>query len=207
MSVIEPNTPETLVRHVPAELAGDGRTLIARIVPYGVTARVADPPDYLPYDECFEKGAFDRQVNAANRVGVFLNFRHRQGLGDIVGRGVKLEERPDGLHGEFRLLAHSDGEKARELIEAGDLNELSLEFRPVRQRVVDGVVHRVKVILDAVALTPTGSYPGAEVLALREEADIEFPPPDPLEFDPELAARLARFASVPVLLGGTVETA
>ncbi len=159
---------------------GDGRTLVGRVVPYNVVATVADPPTYQPYKESFAPGAFNAQLTAANRIDVLLNYEHRQGISDVVGRGVSLDERPDGLYGTFRMLTHGDGDKALELYHAGVLRGLSTEFAVRKSRTVDGVVQRVDARIGNVALcrehgSPFGgakaAYAGAEVLSVRTDVD------------------------------------
>lgn len=226
-------TPELLIREFPVELTeGDGRTLEGRVVPYGVAARVADPPDFRPYEEMFVRGAFRGAVKAPNRV--FLAFGHAMdetNIRNIVGHGVEFEEHDDGLHGRFRILDDQDGEKARLLIREKILGSFSVEFKPLAvPKIVNGVVQRLKVHLDRVALVRQGAYPTAEVLALREApVDDEQRPealllpmidPDLLnraghfvtipeglrghgEFDPQLAEQAAHFVDVPEELGGT----
>jgi HK97 family phage prohead protease len=182
---------QTFTRATPLELdEGDGRTLIGRVVPYNVIADVADPPTYQPYKEQFAPGAFRAQLAAANRIDVLLNYEHRQGISDIVGRGVSLDDKPDGLYGTFRMLTHADGDKALELYHAGVLRGLSTEFsvRPNGSRTVDGVVTRMDARIGNVALCreygsgtggPKAAYPGAEVLAVRTDDDrIDVEAPD-----------------------------
>jgi len=187
-TTVEVREWETFTRSTPIELEeGDGRTLIGRVVPYNVVADVADPPTYKPYKESFAPGAFRAQLQAANRIDVLLNYEHRQGISDIVGRGVNLEDRPDGLYGTFRMLTHADGDKALELYHAGVLRGLSTEFSARKSRTVDGVVERVDARIGNVALCreygsgtggPKAAYPGAEVLAVRtddDRIDVEAP--------------------------------
>ena len=197
---------ETLHREVAVRIAqdGDGRTLVSRLVPYGEVATVNDGDG--PYQETFDTGAFKAQMRAAHRIKAFLNFRHRQGLSDIIGHAANIEDRGDGLHGELRVLDVPDGDKALKLVEAGELDRISIEFQPVKDDVIDGVVHRVAARLLGVALVPEGAYGGAQVIAVREDETIDvtsfaynddlpvIEPPDDL--DPELKARLARFVDM-----------
>lgn len=187
---------ETLRREFPVELepSGDGRTLEVRIVPYRKPTRVSDPPSFEPYEEEWEPGAFDRQLNAPNRVSVFVNVEHEQGIKGVVGRGTELREvADDGLHGTFRMLDHPDADKALELVNAGDLTGVSLEFVPLKSVRENGVVRRLKARLVNIALVrPSGStggiqaYKDAGVLAVRETADPEPAPDDePTAPDPQ----------------------
>jgi HK97 family phage prohead protease len=189
----------TLVREVSVDLEaeGDGRTLISRLVPYNEIATVSDGG--APYEEMFLPGAFKAQMRAAHRIKAFLNFRHRQGLEDQIGYARSIEDRADGLHGELRVLDGPDGDKALALLEAGVLDKLSVEFQPLKDRIVNGVVQRVSARLVGVGLVPQGSYPSAAVLAVREQpeddADDEdevgtIEPPTPL--GDEMIARLQR---------------
>lgn len=187
---------ELLKRKFEAEATvGDGRTIDLRMVPYGEPAWVDDGDG--PYQEEFVRGAFDGQLEFAHRV--YLNFDHAKGIGNIVGKGIKLEEREDALYGEFRALEHSDGDKALALVREGVLTGASIEFKPKKGgsiRTAEGIVRRIKAHLDAVALCRVGAYAGAGVVSVRDEADEE----DehhiidgtliPHDLDPELVERL-----------------
>lgn len=202
-----------LIRQFAVELEeSDGRTLEGRVVPFGVAATVADPPDFRPYDEAFVRGAFAGALKAPNRV--YLTFEHdmspHPALDNIIGHGVEFEERDDALYGRFRILDDRDGEKARLMIREKILGAMSIEFKPLsKPRIVNGVVQRLKVHLDRVALVRQGAYPSAEVLALRhkleqeQEAEPEPWKPEHLpRFDPEVADSLARYVKVPASLRG-----
>jgi HK97 family phage prohead protease len=187
----------TLIREVSVDLEaeGDGRTLISRLVPYNEIATVSDGG--APYQEMFLPGAFKAQMRAAHRIKAFLNFRHRQGLEDQIGYAKSVEDREDGLHGQLRVLDGPHGDKALALLEAGVLDKLSVEFQPIKDRIVNGVVQRVSARLVGIGLVPEGSYPSAAVLAVREQTEddeedetgtIELPTP----LADEMIARLQR---------------
>ncbi len=188
---------QPIVREFPVELVeSDGRTIDLRVVPYNTAARVADPPRYEPYDEMWMPGAFDNQLRAANRVEVFLNFEHQQGLQGIIGHGVELRESPDGLEGSFRIHDNADGDKALSLVHEGLLRGVSLEARPMRSTREGGVVQRLRAHLDRVSLVRSGrpAFKDAKVLAIRTKPAERVP-----VFDPALAERIAKFGiSVPV---------
>ncbi len=179
--------PETLRRSFDANLTedSDGRTLEGLCVPYNVPTQVDDGQG--PYHEMFVKGAFGRAVKAPNRV--YLNFEHKPGISNVLGHGVTFEERDDGLYGSLEIDPGPDGEKARRLYRQGVLSSLSVEFKPMsKPKNVDGVVRRTAVHLDAVALCRQGAYEGAKVLAIRDDPVI--PLPQPVQFNPDLAAGL-----------------
>jgi HK97 family phage prohead protease len=187
MSALEELRPkddpwERCERQYVAELAvGDGRTLEGRIVPYNVTARVADPPHFEPYNEMFLPGAFRAQLNAAHRIKVFLNFEHEQGIGGIIGsasglyeagRASGLYDRDDGLYGTFRMVTGSNGDTALDLVNEGLLTGMSLEFSSKNHPSVDGVRQRVDCRVDRVSLCRFPAYKDAQVLAVREEPEL-----------------------------------
>jgi HK97 family phage prohead protease len=161
-------TREHILRTFSASVVerADGRSLEALIVPYERPTRVADPPDYAPYEEVWVRGAFDEQVQS-DSAKVWLNFEHEAGVRGIVGHGVALRDRTDGLHGTFRVHENADGDKALLLIREGLLTGLSLEAVALRSVKRGGLVERVKARLDAVALTRRPAYEDARVLAVR----------------------------------------
>ena len=173
---------------------GDGRTVDVRIVPYGERIKHYDGKHGRGsfYEEEFMPGVFNHQLNAANRV--LANIEHEESPSASVGHGILLRDAPDGFHGTFRLLDTPAGETARQLIEAGALDGVSLEAKEKKTlRGKDGVLRRAKADLRAIAFTRFGAYKGAKVLALREEAeqviDEELLP---VEMDAGVVARLLR---------------
>lgn len=210
----ETHDGEILRRVFPADLEAseDGRTLEVRIVPYSTPTRVSDPPDFRPYDEVFEPGAFDKQLEAPNRVSVFVNVEHEPGIKGIVGRGTMLRSVPDdGLHGTFRMLNHADADKALELVNEGDLTGVSLEFHPIKSVREGDVVRRLKARLINIALVrPSGSaggiqaYKEAQVLAVRETPPEE-PEPDLEPEEPSEAEQaLQRIGFEPLIVRAVV---
>lgn len=182
-----------LRREFAADLqVGDGRTVDVRIVPYGERIRHNDGKHGRGgwYEEEFVPGVFNHQLSAANRV--HANIEHDQSSTATVGYGVLLREEADGFYGSFRLLDTPAGETARQLIEAGALDGVSLEAKEVRTiRGKDGVMRRAKANLRAIAFTRFGSYRGAKVLAMREEPEVTIDEELlPVDLDPELVMRL-----------------
>ena len=175
-----------LARSFAADLtAGDGRTIDVRVGPYGVEATVSDGGP--AYREMWMPGAFADQVRGA-KAGrashVHVNFRHQQGFGDIIGHGLSLLERDDGLYGSFKILDGPDGDKALELVRADALSGVSLEaYSKKMLRSAEGIVQRIKGHLVGIALTPQGAFADAAVLAIREaeleeEEQAAIAPPD-----------------------------
>src|SRR5262245_8179030 len=174
-------------REFPVEFTtdGDGRTLDLRIVPYNTVARVSDGRE--PYDEMWMPEVFDRQMSAANRVDVLVNFEHERGIGGVVGRGVELRETPAGAEGTFRILRGTDGDKVLELVNEHIVTGVSLEGIPTKTVREDGIVKRVKARLVNIALCRMPAFVDAQVLAVREEPKPEPDEPDePAPEEPEL---------------------
>lgn len=173
---------DVLVRSYEATLSvGDGRTLDIRLAPYNVPATVADPPTFSPYQEMFLPGAFERQLSAPDRVSVWLNFEHEQGLRGIVGHGLELRDSPGSIDGSFRVHSNADGDKALQLVNDGLVTGASMEFAALRSRRVGGVVQRLRAHIDRVSLCRSPAYSAAGVLAVREAPD---PPEDDDQGDP-----------------------
>lgn len=172
---------ELLIREAPLTVAddGDGRTLEARIVPYGETATICDPPDFVVEQEMFVPGCVEKQIRAAHRVKMWVSTMHEQGLRGIVGHSESLEERDDGLYSTLTLHDNEDGMKARQLVRDGLLRSLSVEFIALKSLRRNGVVERVRAHIDRVSLVPVGAYASAEVLALRAEAIAAFEAGEP----------------------------
>lgn len=195
--------PEFGRRVFAAELtAGEGRTVDLRVVPYGEIAKANDGLGGLPkgvmYDEEVLPGAFDHQLNAANRV--HMNVEHEEGIHGKVGHGLTLASRSDGLYGSFRFLATHAGDTALELVRAGALGGVSFEAKFRNSvRSASGVVQRVKADLVNIALCRDPAYSRALVLGLRTEIE-PIPVLDesllPIPFDPQRAARIAAMGIV-----------
>lgn len=177
---------------VAAAVEVEGRMVDVRLVPFGEVARVADPPDYEPYDEEWLPGVFDHQLNAANRV--HAKYGHSKHAVDVVGHGTNLRREDDGYHLTTKIHQTVQGETALELLRDGALPCVSLEAWPIRNlRSAAGVVQRAKANLTGFAFCQRGAFAGAQVLAMREEpestlsADVL-----PVDLDPRLVERCRR---------------
>lgn len=178
-------------------VAGDGRTVDLRIVPYGEQAKANDGLGGVPvgvmYDEEILPGAFDHQLNAASRV--HMNYEHQPTILNVVGRGVTLATRADGLYGSFRFLETAAGDTALALVREGALGGVSFEAKFRKSyRSAAGVVQRAKADLINIALCREPAYTTAVVLGLRTEPDDDIILDSalmPVPFDPERAARVS----------------
>ena len=168
----------------------EGRMVDVRLVPFREVARVADPPNFEPYDEEWMPGVFDHQLNAANRV--HAKYGHSRHAIDVVGHGTALRSESDGYHLTTKIHKTPQGETTLELLRDGGLPCVSLEAVPVRSVVsVAGVVQRVKANLLGYAFCRQGAFAGARVLAMREEPSQTLDAGLlPVDMDPELVERL-----------------
>lgn len=142
---------------------GDGRTVVGIAVPYDVEQRIS--PTLV---EVFRKGVFRDVVRAANRVK--LLYQHKTDA--PIGRAVMLEEREDGLYGEFRISKTEAGDEALELIRDGVLSNLSVGFQPLKDEKRGGIVNRIKAHLAEVSLVTFGAYgDNASIVAVRQEIE------------------------------------
>jgi len=158
---------------------GDGRTVIGIAVPYDKEQRIN--PGLV---EVFRKGVFRDVTRAANRVK--LLFQHK--TDSPIGRATMLEERDEGLYGEFRISKTEAGDEALELIRDGVLSNLSVGFQPLRDEKKNGIVNRLKAHLAEVSLVTFGAYgDAANIVAVRNE--IEKPN---LETVREIVAKVRR---------------
>jgi HK97 family phage prohead protease len=163
------------------------------VVPFGEVARVADPPNWEPYDEEWLPGCFDHQLNAANRI--HANYEHLEGPANIVGHGLTLRSEPDGYHVTSTIHRTPQGDATLEMLKGGALPSVSLEARAVKNiRSATGVMQRAKAHLRGFAFCREGAFAGAQVLAVRnqddDEDEVTVNAPPSYDMDPELVARL-----------------
>lgn len=160
--------------------AGDGRTLVGRLVPYGLTSEVADPDAHgrpgRPYRERFVRGAFERQLRSGQHRQVALFPQHvRENDRLPLARADRLFDEADGLFGSFPMPHTTAADDALELVRSGVVTGLSVGFRLLdgsgSRRASDGVIERHRAHVDHVALTHSPAYAGAEVVALRTVGD------------------------------------
>jgi HK97 family phage prohead protease len=170
----------------------EGRTVDVRLCRFGETAEVADPPTFRPYMEEFLPGCFDHQLKAANRV--HANYEHMRGPSNIVGHGVNLRAERDGYYLTATIHKTAGGDATLELLNAGALPDVSMEFLEVRNVRRGSIMQRAKANLIGFAFARVGSYASANVLAVRTDTDGE---PQtlsaellPTDIDPERVKRL-----------------
>lgn len=94
--------------------------LAGRAVPYNV------PADIGPFSEEFTPGAFAKSIREGARGLPLLLFHNDRGW--PVGVAEEWQDRPDGLHGVWRLDDHEDAQRAARMARDGMLSYLSIRF-------------------------------------------------------------------------------
>ncbi len=157
----------------------DARTLELCIVPYNISAEVADGPKAKPYRELFRPGAFREQVEQAQStpLRIWLNCEHRKGIDNIIGHAVGLLDLPGGLYGSFRVHDGAEGDEALAMVGEGVLAGVSMQATPLRSRTHDDVRERLRAHLNAVSLVAQPAYADAKVLGIRRGWRDDQPPP------------------------------
>ena len=186
----------TLVRHyTPTELARPNTgTLVGRAVPYNVATDVVDKladGRLDAYREGFRPGVFDGAAKEPGRI-ILIDGHAEHGRGRKLGIATALRSTPDALEVEFRVLPTLVDDVAM-LVELG-VRDLSVGFQPLSGGTSiddDGIRWRTRAHLIHVSLEPEGSYPGAEVLAMRAQQDQEEEEAKRLAFLAETDAFLA----------------
>ncbi len=151
--------------HVQLREAGDGRTLVGPVMPWGIEAQVLDRGRLVV--ETFQRGALAGTVPGS----VPVMARHpRDGETLPIGVSTEVDERADAAWWAGRISATNLGDEVLALARDGVPLGLSVGFVEVpggsrwlsRDRVV-----RTRALLDHVAVVRVGAYAGAEVVGVR----------------------------------------
>ena len=140
-------------------------------VPWGQEARVYWRGDY--WTEVFERGAFDGIESRVGRVRV--NREHRKG--DTVGKIIEFDPNHEqGLFVRVKVVRGPKGDEILYLAEE-DMISASIGYRANKGSDVlldnEAKVRRVKkAFLDHLGMVEDPAFSGAEVLAVREGAEV-----------------------------------
>lgn len=162
---------------------GDGRTISGIVVPFNDPTMVRDAGGPA-YEESFQRGAFAKTLS--ERKSPVRLLMHHDDLNPI-GVATMLEERDEGLYGEFRVSHTRAGDDALALVQDGALGGFSIGFIPVQPKAHARSVVRTEVRLRETSLVTFPAYEGAMVTGIRSLADL-----DPDALTDEQIASLAR---------------
>lgn len=142
----------------------EGRTISGIVVPFGEQARVSDGgPAYV---EEFQRGAFAKTL-AERKSPVKLLMHHDPA--QPIGIATLLEERDDGLYGEFRVAETRTGNDALALVRSGTLDAFSVGFIPVSHVKRGATTVRTEVKFRESSLVTFPAYESAMVTGVRSE--------------------------------------
>jgi len=137
-----------------------------RMVPYEVEAEL-DTGLY----EVFTRGAFAGAVGNPSRVKV-TDQQHNRSV--VIGNAIELRDSDDGHYGKLRIADTVAGRDVLTLLRAGVLDEMSVEFAPMRkhmrvaQRDGGTLIRHDRAVLLAVSPVAAGAYGrDARVLSVR----------------------------------------
>jgi len=149
---------------------GEGRTVGGIIVPFDTIATVSDGGK--PYREAFQRGAFSAALhNMGGKFGRVKLLSQHQSSRNPLGMATGIEERADGLYGEFKVSNTRAGDEALELVRDGAIDSFSVGFTPQKHSVRDGVTWRTTVGLREASLVTFPAYADAVITGIREEWD------------------------------------
>lgn len=158
-----------------SDVALDGNTLEALLVPWDVAVDVADiTVDGVDrYREGFRRTAFDMQMAEAPSTmrGVVLMPRHESS--ETFGHMREAKATDKGFHAVMSLLPSRRDDVAGMV--ADGIDSVSIEFNPLQRETRadnEGVRWRTSAFLTAVAMTPTPAYADAKVLAMRAADEL-----------------------------------
>lgn len=145
----------------------DAGVIDAKLVPYEVEADLGGG-----LHEVFAPGAFSAAVGNPSRVKV-TDQQHNRAVN--IGKAIELRDQPDGLYGRLRIVDTSAGRDVMVLLREKVLEELSVEFRPIRRKfdlvrrgANDMLVRHHKAELVGVSPVGAGAYGDqARVLLVR----------------------------------------
>lgn len=154
-----------LIDDIDVRDSSEGRTVFGTVVPFNRIATVNDGAG--PYREMFAPGAFTRSIaQRADKVKLLTNHDGRK---LPVGRATLLEERADGLYGEF--LVSRNAAHLIDDVTDGIVDSFSVGFRGINAKKVDGVVVRTEAALREVSLVGFPAYADATIGGVRSDLD------------------------------------
>jgi HK97 family phage prohead protease len=147
--------------------------VVGRVVPYDT------PADIGLFLESFQRGAFTKSIVTQPNIPLLLWHDNRS---FPIGHATSWDDRPDGLHAQFKLALTPVAQVAGKHIDDGFITGLSIGFQPTRSTWrytpdwnpdlgPDHMDHvtRTEARLIEVSLTPTPAYVDAFVTSVQSE--------------------------------------
>lgn len=161
---------------------GDGRTLTGLAVPYGQTSHNVPHPG----GEQFAPGAFKRSLDHARSAGRRLKLFRGHQHDTAVGVAIEAEDTAEGVLTAFHIADTDAGNAALAEVREGVLDSLSVGFRAIREKVIDGVRVVTEAALHEVSLVALPAYEGARITGLRDldPKRVEVPPAPQVDLAP-----------------------
>lgn len=148
-------------------------TILMRAAPYDHEIELM--PKFF---ETFARGTFAKAAEAPHRVKLFHEHsNHPQSR--LIGHAADIEDRGDGVWMRARFSNTLAGQEARELASDGTLDQVSVEFRPMKdwikvEKRADGIhVRHARAHLLGVALVPHGAYADKAFVAAVRAAGLD----------------------------------
>lgn len=153
------------------ERSGDGRTILARALTYGVPYEVTDDGGRTFYHEVWRSGVFRRSID--HRQGRFpvLTMHDRRRL--PVGATLGIEPNDSAFIFRAKISNTRDGDEALELVRDGVLTGISVGARPLNNRKIERGVERVEAALVEISLCTTGISQMADAMVLAVRAHVD----------------------------------
>jgi len=150
------------------ERSGDGRTIEARALTYGVPYTVSDDGGRSYYTEKWSPNVFTKSIaQRGGRIPLLVSHdRRRLPIGATIG----AVESDSSFVFRAKVSRTRDGDEALELVQDGALTGVSVGARIVQQRAIEGGFEQLVARMEEISLSPFAQMADAHVLAVR--ADI-----------------------------------
>lgn len=159
-----------LIRSADFEVVGDGRTLEGRAFRWETPSAVTDDGGRSRYLEEFDRRSTEQTLRMRSLRPVFVEHEHELGS---VGE-TTFAPADEGLMFRARATDSTYARTTLERVRNGDLSEVSIGFRPLRNLkrtdVRGTVTRRMEIAIAELSLTHRGQHAGSEILAVRSES-------------------------------------
>ena len=167
----------TLIRATPGDVTADGRTLIGMALYWNRSSKVTDDGGQSYYPESFSPRSVDKTIKERAGIPLPLGVFHPWSPGspgntplfdEPVG-SVRFTSTREGLGFRARVARTELGDDILEMVNDGELTDVSIGFVPYKSETVEGVTVRTEIALLELSLAPTGTgqHQGSQVLAVR----------------------------------------